>query len=82
MGFNNALRLVDNGLDPADHLALLQYRLLDAMEGGCNTQELPGLALPSRLRWRGIWAGAKCQANVATKREGMQIGFACAGVSV
>lgn len=29
-----------------------------------------------------IWAGAKYQANVATKREGMQIGFACAGVWV
>lgn len=52
------------------------------MGGRCNSQELQALALPTRLVWRSIWACAKDQANVATKREGMQIGFACAGVQV
>lgn len=75
------------GSEPG-HLVLLQGRLhgwsgpLDAMGGRCNSQELQALALPTRLVWRSIWACAKDQANVATKREGMQIGFACAGVQV
>lgn len=75
------------GSEPG-HLVLLQGRLdgwpgpLDAMGVRCNTQELRALALPTRLVWRSIWACAKDQANVATKREDMQIGFACAGVQV
>lgn len=85
MGLNNAHPPM--GSEPG-HLVLLQGRLdgwpgpLDAMGVRCNTQELRALALPTRLVWRSIWACAKDQANVATKREDMQIGFACAGVQV